>query len=233
MSVLAIIPARCGSKGIPNKNIIDVNGRPLVDYSISLARRLKEDGFIGEFVVSTDCERIAEVVAACHAKPPFLRPERIAGDTAKSKDFVLHALDWFKVERNLNFEHVLILQPTSPLRNYEKVSRAIQFYLKSEAESLISVHREDYINPLVLYRKHDLLTLVPLDERHNKGVRRQEHGATYVRNGSIYLVKSQYVRETGCLIGDQPTFVEMTKIESINIDTEEDLEMIRCLIDTK
>lgn len=230
MSILAIIPARCGSKGIPDKNIIDVNGRPLIDYSIQLARKLKDQGIIDELVISTDCEKISNVAENCGAKPPFLRPEAIAGDTAKSVEFVLHALNWFKIVRNIDFKHILLLQPTSPIRVFEKVKNTIQAYIASNAESLISVHREDYINPLVMYQKRDNFYLNPLDERHNKGIRRQEHGMTFVRNGSIYLTKSQYIKNTGRLIADQPMFMEMTKRESINIDNVEDLEIVRRLI---
>ena len=96
MKILAIIPARGGSKGIKDKNIIDVCGKPLIQYSIDKSLELKESGLIDQVIISTDSQLIADVGIKLGAKVPFLRPKNISGDRAKSIDFILHALDFFQ-----------------------------------------------------------------------------------------------------------------------------------------
>lgn len=96
MKILAIIPARCGSKAIKDKNIINVCGKPLIAYSIEPALKLLAESFIDKVIISTDCERIATIAEKHGAEVPFLRPEAIAGDKAKSIEFILHAIEFFE-----------------------------------------------------------------------------------------------------------------------------------------
>jgi CMP-N-acetylneuraminic acid synthetase len=223
--ILCIIPARCGSKGIKKKNIIDVCGFPLIAYSIKDAVRLKKKGLISEVIVSTDCEKIAEISEKYGASVPFLRPKELSGDSAKSIDFILHAIEYFKKE-GIFYDAVLLLQPTSPIRGFDILEDAINTFNKSDSESLISCYKEEYVNDLVMYSK-DGKRLNPLNKLHNKGVRRQDHGATYVRNGSIYLTRSDYLTSKKQIISDTPLLIEMSKLDSINVDTLEDLEMLK------
>jgi len=226
MRILAIVPARCGSKGIPDKNIIDICGKPLMGYSIEQGRVLFEDRVEGRLVVSTDCEKIAAVAREYGAEVPFLRPEGISGDKAKSIEFVLHALDYFEGTGDV-FDAVLLLQPTAPVRAPGMLQEAIALFEKTpDAQSLISVYEEEYINDLVMYRKEGDYADA-LNPNHNKGVRRQDHGSVFVRNGAVYITSVPYLREHGMLISDRPLMIEMKKSESINIDTMEDVDMLR------
>lgn len=229
MKILCIIPARAGSKGIPGKNIIEIGGRPLIDYSIQPALTLLSEQKIDEVIVSTDSEEIAEVAKSLGAAVPFLRPAEISADNSKSIDFILHALDFYK-EKNIFFDTVLLLQPTSPLRTDQDIQAAVEMYRKSGNDSLISVYREDYINDLVMYKMDmDQINSIPLNPLHNMGIRRQEHGAIYVRNGSIYISSIELIQK-GLIIGDKPALYEMDKSKSINLDTPEDLEILRKMI---
>lgn len=225
MNIIAIIPARGGSKGIKNKNVVDVCGVPLIKYSIDIGKALLRVNFVKECIVSTDCTKIQKIASTYGANVPFLRPDSLSTDNAKSIDFVLHALDFFE-KKGISFEAVIILQPTSPIRSAQIVQDAISKFKKSGADSLISVYKEAYINPLVMYDECDGF-LKPKDCNHNTGVRRQEHSPCFVRNGSIYITKTDYLRTNHKLICDNPSFMEMPKTSSINVDTLEDLDLLR------
>jgi len=226
MKILTVIPARCGSKGIKNKNIVDVCGKPLIAYSIELGLELKKNNLVDTVIVSTDCQKIANIAKKYGADVPFLRPKRIANDTAKSIEYYLHALDFYK-QQDINYDAVLLLQPTSPIRNFELLKNAIEIFKREDKESLISVYKEEYINDLVMYKSTSKVDLSPLNENHNKGARRQDHGDALVRNGVIYLTKVAYILEKQLIISDKPLFIEMKKSDSLNIDTLEDLELAR------
>jgi len=226
MKILTIIPARCGSKGIKDKNIIDVCGQPLIAYSIKQGLELKENGLVEKVIVSTDCQKIADVSLEYGAEVPFLRPEEISGDKAKSIDFMVHALEFFE-NKDEYFDAVLLLQPTSPIRTFELLSNSINLFKSTNNNSLISVYKEEYINDLVMYKNIDEKELQALNPLHNKGVRRQDHGSVFVRNGSIYITRSEYLKTQKLIISDDPLFVEMSKSDSINVDTLDDLELLK------
>ena len=226
MKILCIIPARCGSKGIKDKNIIDVCGKPLIAYSIEEALKLKNHNLIDKVIVSTDCEKIATISKNIGAEVPFLRPDNLSDDKAKSIDFILHAIDFYK-KQNIYYDAILLLQPTSPIRDIELLEKSINLFNSANNNSLISVYREEYINDLVMYQNIDSYSLKPLNKMHNKGVRRQDHGSIYIRNGSIYISSVNYLKSEQKIISDNPLFIEMSKSNSINIDTIEDLELLR------
>jgi CMP-N,N'-diacetyllegionaminic acid synthase len=229
LKILAIIPARGGSKGIPKKNIIDVNGKPLIAYTIEPALQALKAGYIEKVIVSTDSEEIAGVARQLGAEVPFLRPESISGDKAKSIEFIQHALQYYS-DIGIEFDAVLLLQPTSPLRTVDNLREAIKLFSQGGNDSLISCYEEEYINDLVIYKMGpDGKTSIPVSPLHNKGVRRQDHGSLYVRNGCIYISGVDIVRN-GFVIGEQPLMYIMDKNRSVNVDTHEDLELLRKLM---
>lgn len=228
MNILVIIPARGGSKGIKDKNIIDICGKPLIHYSIASALELKNANLVSKVIVSTDSEKIKNIALEHGAEVPFLRPDSISGDKAKSIDFILHAVEFYE-KQNVFYDAVLLLQPTSPLRSFGILQNAVSLFSNNNADSLISCYEEEYINDLVMYKVSDdeKSELMPLNSNHNKGVRRQDHGAVYVRNGSVYLTRVDYLKNTKQIISDNPTLIEMKKSHSINLDTIEDVDLLR------
>ena len=121
--ILPLIPARGGSKGVKNKNIHEVNNKPLIQYTIETAI---STNIFDHIFVSTDSEKIAEVSLKLGAKVPFIRPESLAQDESNSIDVMKHALEWFNENKGLQFEYLLLLQPTSPLRNENDIINSIE-----------------------------------------------------------------------------------------------------------
>ena len=225
MRVLAIIPARGGSKGVPRKNIIDIMGKPLICYSIEAGLEAKQKGIIDELVVSTDDAEIAEISKAAGADVPFMRPDYLSSDTAKSVDAMIHAYEFYK-EQGKDFDTILLLQPTTPLRTAEDISNALEIYEHQKVTSLISCYREEYICDLVSYHKEGELAIA-LNEKHNGGGRRQELPDLYVRNGAIYITSVTQMIENHRVFDDVPAMYVMPKDRSVNIDCMDDVEMLR------
>lgn len=223
--ILAIIPARGGSKGVPKKNIIEVNGKPLIAYTIMEGEKAKQKGIIDELIVSTDDEEIAEISRQCGAKVPFIRPRSIATDKSKSVDLMIHAYNYYK-DRGEHYDAILLLQPTSPLRSYDDIRESIRVYESTRAKSLISCYKEETIIEFGIYHKEDNYALA-LNNRHNCGDRRQDIPDLYVRNGAIFIVDSKYMIENHKVISDKPAMYVMPKKRSINIDTMDDICLVR------
>ena len=129
MKVLAIIPARGGSKGIPKKNIVDLNGKPLIHYTIEAA---KESKLIDEIFLSSDDKEIIEVAKQLDLYTSYVRPDKFSGDTATGADVVIDALDWLAKSRGYVPDAVLLLQPTSPLRVSADIDGAIRQFEKDK-----------------------------------------------------------------------------------------------------
>jgi CMP-N-acetylneuraminic acid synthetase len=189
MKILGIIPARGGSKGIPNKNIIDLNGKPLIYYSINIGNKLIEMGALSRCILSTDSQEIAITAKSLGGEVPFLRPIEIAQDNSKSIEYVMHALRMV----GGNYDAIMILQPTCPIRNLNNIVNAVREFTAGNFNSMISCYEEEYLNDLVQYYKKTDGSLIPKSIEHNKNIMRQEHGSTYIRNGSIYLTKSDHI----------------------------------------
>ncbi len=229
MRILGIIPARGGSKGIPRKNLADVCGLPLIVWSIESGKQLLANGVLARCIVSTDDDEIAAVARAHGADVPFLRPTEAATDTAKAIAYVLHALETLHPTDG-PYDAVMILQPTSPKRDLVAITEAVARLAASDADSLISCYQEDYINELVMYEDQGNGRIRPRHPNHNKGLRRQEHGPTMVRNGAVYVTRVPYLQATGQLVCDHPTLLRMEKIDSIDVDTPDDLELLRAVL---
>lgn len=229
LRILGIIPARGGSKSIPKKNLVDLCGKPLISWSIDIGNALYKSGHLQRCIVSTDSEEIASVAEAYGGDVPFIRPAGAASDTAKAIAYVDHALAFLR-SNSEHYDAVLILQPTSPVRDLQLIQEAIEKFSEGNSDSLISCYQEDYINDLVMYHEQTAGTLRPKVVNHNKGVRRQEHGHLFIRNGSIYITRTHLIEASGQLICDNPMFIKMSKADSINIDTMEDLEILRRIL---
>ncbi len=229
MRILGIVPARGGSKGIPRKNLADVCGKPLIAYSIETGRQLLAGGTLARCIVSTDDPEIADCARALGADVPFMRPAAAATDTAKALAYVLHALDVLEPQDGA-YDAVMLLQPTSPIRNTALIAAAVARMEAGNSDSLISCYQEEYINELVMYDPQADGTLLPRSPLHNKGVRRQEHGPAMVRNGALYVTRTPYLKATGSLVCDRPVLLEMSKLDSIDVDAPDDLVLLRAVM---
>lgn len=215
MRVLALIPARSGSKGVKDKNIRNFRGLPLMAHSIQSAL---ESGVCDEIFVCTDSEKYACIAREYGASVPFLRSERSARDESKSIECVIEAMNRYK-EIGKEFDALILLQPTSPLRSAKHIKEAYEKFLKY-GEDLASVC-ESLENPLFMRRIENerLCNLLPL----SSSVRRQDLQKCYVLNGAIYINAISRLSENTSF-NDNPLSYVMGREESLDIDEEEDFE---------
>lgn len=226
---LGVIPARGGSKGIPKKNIKDMNGKPLIAYTIEAAKAAIEDGALNRCVVSTDSAEIADVSRKFGAEVPFMRPDYLGGDAIKSVDVILHALS-FMEEQGESFDAVITLQPTSPLRTGHDLIEGIRMYDEESWDSLIAVYEDVKANGFNYYRMGPSHEGLAEHKEHNTGIRRQEMKPMYVRNGALYISSIELLKERKLIIGDVPLLYIMPKERSIDVDSMMDFEYIELLM---
>ena len=223
--VLAVIPARGGSKGIPHKNIIDLCGKPLIAYSIEAAIG---SGYIDKTVISTDDDEIAAISIKYGADVPFTRPDYLSTDKAKSIDALRHAL--FECEKLYGkYDIGILLQPTSPYRDSRDRDAALEQFEKNGERGLVSIS-EVADNP-VLIRTIQADGSVERIINVDSTVRRQDMSAYYRVNGAIYINKADELLETDVSLNDNPTGFIMEKKHSIDIDEMFDLEVAKLLKD--
>lgn len=210
MKILYIIPARGGSKGIPHKNIKLLNGKPLIYYSIDVARQLTTDDHI---CVSTDDDEIIEVVENYGLKVPFIRPDYLATDTATTNDVLLHAINFYE-SRGDFYDVVVLLQPTSPLRNSIHVKEAIELYT-NDIDMVVSVKESHSPSVLCLENEYGYIEMC-----FNKTFqRRQELPLYYEYNGAIYIINNISLKKKGIAQFEKNRKYVMTDVTSIDIDT--------------
>lgn len=218
--ILALIPARGGSKGIKNKNIVSVSGKPLIAYTIDAAKASK---YIDYVYVSTDSEKIADVAIKYGALIPFMRDETLAQDTSKTIDAVMFSVNKFK-EMGYDFDYLVLLQPTSPLRTGEDIDAAIEKLLASTYTSLVSVSKVDD-NPVLIRSIDDNNCLVPILKQ-SSTVRRQDFKDYYRVNGAIYINKISELTLNTSLNDNLYAYI-MPQDRSFDIDTMDDLIALR------
>lgn len=221
MNVLGLITARGGSKGIPGKNLAPCGGKPLLAWTCEAALG---SSAITRTVISTDDEGIADAARSMGVEAPFLRPEHLASDTAKSIDVAIHALDWLAIHARWNTDVLVLLQPTSPLRVSRHIDEAYAL-LAPGADAVVSVvevpHHFKPWSQLTLengvlgeYIKGDL----PFER-----YRRQGQPTLYARNGPAVIVTRAPVIRGGSFYGEKCLPYVMTAEDSVDIDEPADL----------
>lgn len=224
--MLAIIPARGGSKGLPGKNIKILNGSPLIAYTIKSA---KESKTIDRIIVSTDDKRIAEISINYGAEIPFLRPKELATDDAKAIDNYIFTIEELKKRENIIYEEFVILQPTSPLRKTEDINNAIELFYEKKADSVISFSEAQH--PPLWAKKIDRNLKISnyfQDSIVNKN--RQEIPIAFMPNGAIFVFKYLLLKEKYTYYSDKTYAYIMPQINSIDIDNLLDFEFAEFLI---
>lgn len=188
MSSLVIIPARGGSKGIPHKNIKTLNGKPLIEYSIDIARQLVFDA---DICVSTDDEAIISVVENYGLAVPFKRPDALATDTCGTYEVLLHALDYYE-RQGRHYDNIILLQPTSPFRTAGHVRDALELY-SDDIEMVVSV-KEAVSNPYYNCFEEDEKGFLRISKGDGKFERRQDIPPAWEYNGSIYIINTEALK---------------------------------------
>lgn len=216
LSVLAIVPARGGSKGIPGKNIVPLGGKPLIAWTIEGGRAVAA---IDRLIVSTDDEAIASVARDCGCEVPFLRPPELAQDNTAGIDVVLHALDELG-----HFDIVVLLQPTSPFRTPAHIDEAIKLLMEQHAPSVVSVAQSTK-PPEWLYYTDANGRLEPMLKDREDLSRRQDSKPVFYLNGAIYVARTEWLREQGGFVGDDTVAYVMPAENSIDIDEPWDLQL--------
>ncbi len=214
--LLAVIPARAGSKRIPGKNIKPLAGKPLVVYSIECALNSPS---VSRVIVSTDSPAIRELSLKSGASAPFLRPRELAGDNIPTMDVILHTLDYLRNVEKEFYEFLILLEPTSPFRTVADLENAFQLLRSSGADSIVGLAQ----TPV----KSDCLTTIE-----NKIVKPLLTNATqlYKINGAIYISRIEFILTSGKLLGDNTIPYFMPDLQSIDIDTFEDLQLAEMLM---
>ena len=223
--ILAIIPARSGSKGLKDKNIKMTNGKPLIAYTIEAAQNSK---IFEDIIISTDSEKYAEIAKKYGGSVPYLRDKKLANDNAKSSDVILDILN--KVEKK--YDSFILLQPTSPLRTEKNIIEAYKMYLEKKANSVVSVcemeHSPLWANSLNEERRMDSF-LKGIDVNGN----RQELEIYYRINGALYIANVEYFKKYQDFYYKDSYAYIMEKENSIDIDDELDFKIAEYLIKNK
>lgn len=223
--ILAIIPARGGSKRLPGKNTKLLAGKPLIAWSIEAASKSR---YIDRVIVSTDCDDIKKAALAAGAEVPFMRPPDLATDTASGMDVFLHAINWAQ-ENSTPCDLVMILQPTSPLRKEHDIDQAIESLDSRQGKAIVSVcaaehhplwcntlpgdgSMKDFLRPEILNKNS------------------QELPQYYRLNGAIYLIEINELLKSKSFYGPETFAYVMPAARSIDIDTLEDFVMAECLL---
>lgn len=223
--MLVIISARGGSKGVPGKNIKELNGKPLIQYTIEAARKLVPDS---QIIVSTDSLEVKKVVENLGLKVPFLRPKELATDTAGSYEVLLHALDFYENQGNLP-DKIILLQPTSPFRTADQVKEAMALF-HSDLEMIVSV-KETKANPYYILREEDENGyLVKCKE--SSATRRQDVPKVWELNGAIYIINVQALKVKSLTQFTNVKKYVMDEVTSHDIDTQLDWLLAEVIIST-
>lgn len=223
--ILAIIPARGGSKGVPRKNIKELDGKPLITYTIEASKKSK---YIDRIVVSTEDKEIAEVSKKYGAEVPYLRPLQLAQDNSPTIDCVIHMVNWLKEKENYLPDYVCLLQCTSPLRSYEDIDGTIQKAITLNVDGAVSVCEAE-VNPYWT-NIFDGDKLKYFIEEGKEITRRQDLPKVYSVNGSVYVIKANVLLDKKTFETENITGYVMSNESSIDIDNEIDFKFAELLM---
>ena len=218
--VLAVIPARGGSKGVPGKNIRKVGGKPLIAWTIEAAKAAER---VDRTILSSDDAAIIRVAQELGCEVPFVREARLADDKTPTMEVVLDA-----IQRCPGFAWVVLLQPTSPLRTGRDIDQAIDLCIEKKAPSCVSVSlaRE---SPYWMYSLRPDGRLNPLLAQ-GMPTRRQELPAVYALNGAIYVARSDWLARERKFVAEETVAYEMPLARSLDIDTESDFVQLHSIL---
>lgn len=227
-NVVAIIPARSGSKSVIDKNIKLLGGHPLIAYSIAAARLANG---IDRVIVSTDSEEYANIAHEYDAEVPFLRPKEISKDNSLDIEYIRHALEWFQAHEGYQAEYMVVLSPPTPLRDPRLVDAAIEKIIQNKTATSLRSAYETRESPYKLFEVKDdyFVGMFPDDSRPEYyNLPRQTFPPVYHPNGYVDIIKSETVKNLGSLHG--PRILSFTTPDVGELDRPEDFEYIEFLL---
>lgn len=222
--ILAVITARGGSKRLPNKNILDLDGKPLIVWSIDEANKSK---YIDKIIVTTDSKEISEISKVAGAEVPFLRPSLLASDNADTFSVLKHSIEFYKGL----YDYVILLQPTSPLRTVFHIDSAIEL-LNEKTKAVVSVSEVDH-SPLWSNTLPENMSMKDFIRKSVKNIRSQDLPKYYRLNGAVYISEINYFYLEEGFLGPRSKAFLMSQLSSIDIDTELDFNMCEFIINKK
>ncbi len=226
-SFLAVIPARGGSKGLPGKNIKKINGKPLIAWSIGAAFRSK---YLDEIMVSTDSDDISRIASEYGASVPFLRPKYLSGDKVATFDTIRHTINFYKNKLKKTVDYIVLLEPTSPLRTFNDIDRAIEQLLGSTATSVVGVCKTESQNPAFLVNKDSDNFISGYEDIDMKSKRRQDIKSVYFFEGSLYISKIKEYLSSETFYHKGTMGYEVPKYKSLEVDDIYDFIMIEAIM---
>jgi CMP-N,N'-diacetyllegionaminic acid synthase len=219
--VLGVIPARGGSKGVPGKNIRDLCGKPMIAWTIDEA---KKSAYLDRVIVSSDDESIIEIAKLYGADVPFTRPAELARDDTPGVEPVLHALGELP-----GYDFVVLLQPTSPLRQAADIDGCIEKCVRTGANACVSVVEPEH-HPNWMFTIEKDGYMYPLNQNEEMYGRRQELPMVYALNGAVYVAKVSWLESNRAFLGKGVQAYVMSRDNSIDVDTELDLRLAALLL---
>ena len=230
MNIIGIIPARGGSKGIPKKNIKLLGNKPLIQYTSDVAL---ESRLLSKVILSSDDNEIIKVAKELKIEVPFKRPKELAKDNTPTLEAVKHVLDFYK-KQNIFFDAVCLLQVTSPFRTLELLETALNKFIESKTDSLVSVQEVPHeYNPHWVFEENLSGNLTISTGEKIIIPRRQELPKAYHRDGMIYITKTSVIEKENSLLGNSIAYVISSKENYVNIDTPKDWEKAEEILKNK
>lgn len=224
MRPLVIIPARGGSKGIPRKNIKNLNGKPLIYYTIDIAREIVSDS---DICVTTDDSEIIAAVEKYGLKVPFIRPDYLASDITGTYDVLLHALGFYE-RKGERYDNIILLQCTSPFRQVQDVKNALDLY-SPRIDMVVSV-KETAANPYYNCFEEDADGFLKLSKGNGRYVRRQDAPKTWEYNGAVYIINPESLKKSPLSKFERKVKYVMDDIHSLDLDTMFDWKMAELML---
>ena len=230
-NILAITLARGGSKSVPRKNIKQINGKPLIAYTIEEALK---SSYIDDFIVSTDDQEIKTVAEKYKANVPFLRPSELSEDQSSSSSALIHAVNFMEKHNSCKYDFIIELMCTNPLKNRFDIDSIIEKAYSTNAESVIAVHKLDDHHPARIKKiENDKIIDFCVPEP-NEARRQDLIPLAYIRSGSIYCMRRDFLMDKGMRYGGEDSRPYILPDErAINIDTLNDFRLADLIIEKK
>lgn len=214
LNILGVITARGGSKGIPGKNIKILGGKPLIAYTIDIAKKSK---LITHLIVSTEDEKIIEVAKKYGAEVPFVRPKELAEDNTPHLPVMQHAIKFMEEKLGIVFDYIVIFQPTSPFRIPEDIDNTLKKLIENKADSAVTLMEVGNYHPMRI-KKLEGDRVLDYCMAEEEGIRRQDLPVAYKRSGAVYAMTRDLIMKNNRLYGDFNVGLAVPQERSIDID---------------